>query len=110
MGERAFQLGCTGHIAGQVSLELVVVAGDDLFDQLLVDTMLLVGDVAGQRSRVVLTVRVVFECLIGQHIGDAVQSLFFAERQLERSETVAPLRMERVEYADGSWPVACRPC
>ena len=45
VGQRALQLGGRRHVAGQVALELLVVAGHDLLDQLVVQPVLLVGDV-----------------------------------------------------------------
>jgi hypothetical protein len=40
VGERARQLGRARLVAGEVPLELVVVAGDDLLDDLLVEPVL----------------------------------------------------------------------
>ena len=98
VGQRALQLGRARHVARQVSLELVVVTGDDLLDELVVDAVLFVGDVGGQRRGVMLAVAVVFERLIRQHVGDAVQCLLLAERELERHEAVPPLGLQRGEH------------
>ena len=107
VGERALQLGRRGHVARQVALELIVVARDDLLDQLVVDPMLFVDDVGRQGSGVVLPIAVVLERLIRQHVGDAVQRLLLAERQFERNESVAPLRLQRGEHVVevGAWLV-----
>ena len=50
-GERALELGGGRDLAGQVALELLVVAGDDLLDDLVVQAVLLVGDVGGESAR-----------------------------------------------------------
>ena len=86
VGERALELGRRRHVAGQVALELLVVARHDLLDQLVVQAVLLLGDVLGDRLGAVAAVRLVLEALVGQHVGDAVQALLLAERQLERHE------------------------
>ena len=53
-----------GTSPDEVALELLVVAGDDLLDQLLVAPMLLIGDVVGERLGVVATVGLVLEALV----------------------------------------------
>ncbi len=107
MGKRSLELGGGGHVARQVALELVVVAGDDLLDQFVVDPVLLFDDVGGQGSGVVLAIGVVLECLVRQHVGDAVQRFLLAEGQFERHEAVSPLRLQRGEHVVevGAWLV-----
>ena len=97
-------------VAGQVALELLVVAGDDLLDQLVVQPVLLVGDVGGQGLGVVLPVGVVLEALVGEDVGDAVQLLLLAEGQLERHEAGAERWPAARRGRDGSRPAACPPC
>ena len=77
------QLGRGRDLAGQVALELLVVAGDDLLDDLVVQAMLLVGDVGGQWLGVVRAVGVVLESLVGEHVGDPVQLLLLTEGKLK---------------------------
>ena len=98
-GERALELGGAGHLAGEVALELLVVAGDDLLDDLVVEPVLLVGDVGGDRLVVVGAVGLVLEAFVGEHVGDAVQLLLLAEGQLERDEPAAERRPQLVERA-----------
>ena len=98
VGEGALQLGRGRHLAGQVALELFVVAGDDLLDQLVVQAVLLVGDVGRDRLGVVLAVGLVLETLVGEHVGDTVELLLLAEGQLEGNETRAERRLETVEH------------
>ena len=98
-GECALELGGAGNLAGQVALELLVVAGDDLLDDLVVQAMLFVGDVGGDRLAVVGAVGLVLEAFVGEHVGDPVQLLLLAERELERHEPVAERRPQLVEGA-----------
>ena len=91
-GERAFELGGARNLTREIALELVVVAGDDLLDNLVVQSMFLVGNVRRDRLAVVRSVRVVLETFVGEHVGDAVQLLFLTERQLERDEPAAEHR------------------
>ena len=98
VGEGALELGRRGHLARQVALELLVVAGDDLLDQLVVQAVLLVGDVGGDGFGVVLAVRFVLESLVGQHVGDTVELLLLAERELEGHETGPELRLQVVDH------------
>ena len=101
VGQRPLQLVGAGHVAGQVPLELLVVAGHDLLDQLVVQAVLLVGDVGRQRLAVVAAVGLVLEALVGEDVGDAVEALLLAERQLERDEArpepLPELRQHAVE-------------
>ena len=55
--QRALELVRGRDLAGQVALELVVVAGDDLLDDLVVQPVLLVGDLGRDRLGVVRAVR-----------------------------------------------------
>ena len=87
MGQRALELVRGRDLAGQVALELLVVAGDDLLDQLVVQPVLLVGDIGRQGLAVVAPVGVVLETLVGEDVGDAVQLLLLAEGQFQRHET-----------------------
>ena len=98
VGQRAFQLHGARHVAGQVTLELVVVARDDLFDELVVNAVFFVGDVTGQWRGVMAAVAVVLECLVRQHVGDPVQRLLFAQWQLEGYKSVAPLRPQSGQH------------
>ena len=98
VGEGALQLGRRRHLARQVALELFVVAGDDLLDQLVVQAVLLVGDVGRDRLGVVLAVGLVLEPLVGEHVGDTVELLLLAERELEGHEAGAERRLQVVEH------------
>ena len=109
-GERALELGGARHLAGEVALELLVVAGDDLLDDLVVEPVLLVGDVGGDRLAVVGAVGVVLEALVGEHVGDAVQLLLLAERELERDEAAAERAPAAGRACGGSRRAACPPC
>ena len=99
VGERALQLRGGRDLAGQVALELLVVAGDDLLDELVVQAVFLVGDVGRERLGVVAAVGLVLEPLVGEHVGDAVEVLLLAERQLEGHEAGAEPRLQLVEDA-----------
>ena len=110
VGERALELGGRRHVARQVALELLVVAGDDLLDQLVVQAVLLVDDVAGQRLGVVPAVGLVLEALVGEHVGDAVERLLLAERQLERARSRSRTTTAGRRGRGGSRPAACPPC
>ena len=110
VGERALELGGRRDLAGQVALELLVVAGDDLLDELVVQPVLLVGDVGGQRLGVVAAVGLVLEALVGEHVGDAVQLLLLAERQLERHEARCRTSPAAGRARGGSRRAACPPC
>ena len=52
VGQRALELVDGRHLARQVALQLLVVARDDLLDQLVVDAVLLVGEVGRAWARV----------------------------------------------------------
>ena len=73
-------------LAGQVALELLVVAGDDLLDELVVDAVLLVLELGRHRLGVVLAVGLVLEGLVREQVGDAVEGRLLADGQLERRE------------------------
>ena len=107
VGQRSFQFGRRRHVACEVALELLVVTGDDLLDELLVTAVLLVGDVVRERLGVVPTVRLVLEALVGEHVSDAVEALLLAERELEGDEAGAePLRQVGQHSAEvGPWLV-----
>ena len=98
MGQRALELGRRRHLAGEVALELLVVAGDDLLDQLVVATVLLVEHLFGEGFGVVASVGLVLEALVAEHVGDPVELLLFAERQLERHESGAEARRHLGEH------------
>ena len=85
--ERALQLARRRDVTLEVALELGVVAGHDLLDDLVVDVVLAVGDVVGQWLGVVPG-GVVLDRLLGQHVGQPVERLGLAERQLERRDAV----------------------
>ena len=104
VGERALQLGRRGHLAGQVALELLVVAGDDLLDELVVQPVLLVGDVGRDRLGVVLAVGLVLEALIGEHVGDAVELLLLAEREARAARS--PTRTHAFRSSSTLWKSA----
>ena len=84
MRERPLQLGRGRDVSGEVPLELLDVAGDDLLGDLLVQPVLLVLDIRGQCLSVVGSVGGVVQALVREDVGDAVQRLLLAERQLER--------------------------
>jgi hypothetical protein len=85
-GQRAHQLGRCGLVAGQVPLQLLVVVGDDLLGDLVVQPVLLGRDVGGHRAGSAVPVAVVVQRLVGQHVGHPVQRLLLAERQLQRHD------------------------
>ena len=58
------------------------------------EAVLLVDDVGGQRLGVVAAVGLVLEALVGEHVGDAVELLLLAERQLEGHEARAEPRLQ----------------
>ena len=97
-------------LAGEVALELLVVAGDDLLDDLVVQAMLLVGDVGGEWLAVMGAVGVVLESLVGEHVGDPVQLLLLAEGKLEGGRTRCRTWPAAGRGCDGSRPAACPPC
>ena len=62
-----------GPAAVKCQLRVPKRGGDDFFNQLVVHPMFFVGELVGDRRRVVVTVVVVFECLVRQDVGNAVQ-------------------------------------
>ena len=89
MGESALELGDGRYVSAEVTLELIVVAGDDLLDQRIVEGVFLLGDVGRHGPGVVLAARLVVEGLLGEHVGHTVQSGGLAEGQLEGGDALA---------------------
>ena len=79
VGQGALELVDRRHLAGEVALQLLVVAGDDLLDELVVHAVLLVGDVGRQGLAAVLPVGLVLEGLVGEDVGHAVERGLLAE-------------------------------
>ena len=98
VGQGALELLDGRYLAGQVALQLLVVAGDDLLDQLVVDAMLLVLQFGRHRLRVVLAVGLVLEGLIREQVGHAVERRLLADGQLEGSEARAERGPELVQH------------
>ena len=99
VGECALELCHRGHVARQIALELVVVAGHDLLDEGVVERMLLGCHIVRHRLHVVGAAWFVLVGLLGQDIGDAMQGRLLTDRQLQRSDAGAERRLELVEHA-----------
>ena len=99
LGECAFELGDGGHIAGEVALELGVVARHDLLQQRVVHRVLLGLDRRGEGRGVVLTTGLVLECGLREHVGDAMQAAGFAQGQFQRRDAGAEGHAQLLEHA-----------
>jgi hypothetical protein len=85
-------------LPGQVPLESVVVARDDLLGDLLVQLVLLGGDLGGGLEVARVAVGVVVVGLLGQDVGDAVERVLLADRQLEGHHARAELGLQLGEH------------
>ena len=98
VGQRALQLRDRRDVTGEVALELLVVAGDDLLDERVVQRVLLGLDLGRQRRGVVRAAGLVLEGLVRQDVGDAVERRFLAERELQRHDAAAEGGAELLEH------------
>ncbi len=100
MGQGVFEGLEVGHIAGEVVLEEFVVGHDDALDHLVVDLVLVLGQLGRQVGRFGVPA-VVDEGRVGQHVGDAVEFGLRADGQLQGgeagAEVVVELRQDPVE-------------
>ena len=76
-------------VALEVGLELRVVVRDDVFGHADVQVVLLGLGGGGQRLLAMIAGIVVDEGVLAEHVGDGVEVLLLAERQLERPEMLA---------------------
>ena len=111
VGQRALELGGGRHVAGQVALELLVVAGDDLLDELVVQPVLLLGDVGRERLGVVLPSRLVLEALVAT-ARRRRRGATPPRRAAARAATkpCPELRLQLRRARRGSRRAACPPC
>ena len=93
------ELARRGLGAVEVGLQLCVIARDDLLGHLLMEAVLFLGDV-GREVLVVTAPRlVVDECALAQDVGDAVELVLLADRQLDRPQRRAEGRPQLLHGA-----------
>ena len=88
-GEGVLELGHGRDVVGEEALEQVVVAGDDLLDDRVVDLVLLGLQVVGHRRAVSRLLAVVEVGRLGEDVDDAVEVGLVADGELEDGEAAA---------------------
>ena len=87
--QRALDVGRVGLVAREVSLELVVVAADNLFHELLMALVLDLGEILGNRAGGLGAVLVVGVGNLEENVGDPAEVLLLTDGQFQGEEPAA---------------------